>query len=167
MSGPFERFLVARGERIVRIAPKHMAGARRSARQRGKSDSIDAFSIARAALREGVETLPGAHLDERALEIKLLLDHHDDLVCDRGADQQRLRWHLHDLWPELEIPPAALDRDKWLARIAGRLRRAEQCPRVRIARELLRQVKERTRKVRALRRELGELVVAYAPQLLQ
>jgi transposase len=41
VSGALERFLIARGERIVRVAPKHMAGARRSARQRGKSDSID------------------------------------------------------------------------------------------------------------------------------
>src|SRR5919197_5767843 len=58
VSGAFERFLVARGERVVRVAPKHMAGARRSPRERGKSDSIDAFSVARAALREGLETLP-------------------------------------------------------------------------------------------------------------
>ena len=46
VSGAFERFLIARGERIVRVAPKHMAGARRSSRERGKSDSIDAFSVA-------------------------------------------------------------------------------------------------------------------------
>ena len=50
VSGAFERFLIARGER-VRVAPKHMAGARRSARERGKSDSIDALSVAKAALR--------------------------------------------------------------------------------------------------------------------
>src|SRR5271167_474570 len=30
VSGAFERFLVARGERVVRVAPKHMAGARRA-----------------------------------------------------------------------------------------------------------------------------------------
>ncbi|MGZ6692908.1 MAG: hypothetical protein ACXVHQ_36565, partial [Solirubrobacteraceae bacterium] len=29
VSGALERFLLARGERIVRVAPKHMAGARR------------------------------------------------------------------------------------------------------------------------------------------
>jgi transposase len=167
VSGGFERFLVARGERIVRVAPKHMAGARKSARERGKSDSIDAFAVARAALREGIETLPTAYLDERALEIRLLLDHHDDLVAERSGDQQRLRWHLHDLWPELEVPNGALDRDKWLAKLAGRLARAEQSARVRVARELVRQIKERTRRVRALERELAGLVSAYAPQLLQ
>ena len=29
VSGALERFLLARGERIVRVAPQHMAGARR------------------------------------------------------------------------------------------------------------------------------------------
>jgi transposase len=167
VSGPLERFLVARGERVVRVAPKHMAGARKSARERGKSDSIDAFAIARAALREGIETLPSAQLDQRALEIRLLIDHHDDLVAERSRDQQRLRWHLHDLWPELEIPAGALDRPKWLDHIAKRLQRAAQQARVRIARTLVRQIAARTGQIQALKPELAELVAAYAPQLLE
>ena len=116
VSGALERFLVARGERVVRVAPKHMAGARRSARERGKSDSIDAFSVARAALKEGLDNLPGAHLDGAALDIRLLVDHREDLIAARTGDQQRLRWHLHDLWPELDIPAGALDTSKWLER---------------------------------------------------
>jgi transposase len=166
VSGSFERFLIARGERIVRVAPKYMAGARKSARERGKSDSIDAFAIARAALKEGIETLPSAHLDERALEIRLLCDHRENLVADRSDDQRRLRWHLHDLWPELEIPAGALDRAKWLAQASGRLTRAHQSARVRIARQLVRKIKDRTREVRELERELAQLVSDYAPQLL-
>ncbi len=124
----------------MRVAPKHMAGARRSVRERGKSDSIDAFSVARAALREGLETLPGAHLDGAALDIRLLSDHRDDLVKARTQDQQRLRWHLHDLWPEFEIPGGALDSAKWLGKISRRLARAEQTARVRVARDLVRQI---------------------------
>jgi hypothetical protein len=77
VSGGLERFLVAHGERVVRVAPKLMAGARKSARERGKSDPIDSTAVARAALREGIGSLPTAHLDERALDIRLLLDHHD------------------------------------------------------------------------------------------
>ena len=53
VSGALERFLLARGERVVRVPPKLMAGARKSARERGKSDPIDAVAIARAAIREG------------------------------------------------------------------------------------------------------------------
>jgi transposase len=167
VSGRLERFLIARGERVVRVPPGLMAGARQSQRQRGKSDVIDAVAVARAALREGSRSLPVAQLDERALAIRLLLDHHDDLVADRGDEQRRLRWHLHDLWgPELEIPKGALDRAKWLDKIARRLGRCEQTARVRIARELVRSIRERTRRIRELERELGLLVTGYAPQLL-
>jgi transposase len=166
VSGALERFLIARGERIVRVAPKHMAGARRSARERGKSDSIDAFSVARAALREGIENLPGAHLDGAALDIRLLVDHREDLLAARGQDQQRLRWHLHDMWPELEIPAGALDTRKWLGKVSRRLARAEQTTRVRVARELVRQISARTTRIRELESELAALVQSYAPQLL-
>jgi transposase len=166
VSGAFERFLIARGERIVRVAPKHMAGARRSSRERGKSDSIDAFSVARAALKEGIENLPGAHLDGAALDIRLLVDHREDLIAARTADQQRLRWHMHDLWPELEIPAGALDTGKWLGKISRRLARAQQTTRVRVARELVRQISARTTRIRELQAELAALVESYAPQLL-
>lgn len=167
VSGRLERFLVARGERVVRVAPKLMAGARRSSRERGKSDAIDALAVARAALREGPDSLPAARLDERALEIRLLLDHRDALVRARSDEQRRLRWHLHDLWGcEFAIPAGALDRAKWLDKVARRLARAEQSARVRIARELVRSIRERTRRVREIERELGLLVAAYAPQLL-
>src|SRR5215207_3047217 len=63
VSGSLERFLIERGERVLRVHSKLMAASRREARGRGKSDSIDALSVARAALREGLDTLPAAHLD--------------------------------------------------------------------------------------------------------
>src|SRR5215467_7730511 len=90
VSGSFERFLVASGERVVRVPPKLMGQSRRGERTRGKSDPIDARAVARAALREGPETLPAAHLDEAALELRLLLNHREDLVKARSEDQQRL-----------------------------------------------------------------------------
>src|SRR5919107_612667 len=43
VSGSLERFLIARGERVLRIPTHLTATARRSARQRGKSDAIDAL----------------------------------------------------------------------------------------------------------------------------
>jgi transposase len=167
VSGGLERFLVERGERVVRVAPKHMAGARSAQRERGKSDPIDALAVARAALREGVEALPGAHLDERALEIKLLLDHREDLVAERTRIQNRLRWHLHELWPEFEIAVAALDRLKWLDRVGRRLVRSEPTARVRVCRDQLRRLRELARSCTELERELTPLVAAKAPQLLE
>ncbi len=119
VSGPLERFLVASGERVVRVPPRLTGQSRRGGRTAGKSDPIDALAVARAALREGPETLPAAHLDEEALRVKLLLDHREDLVRARAEDQCRLRWHLHNLWPGLEIPAGALDRMR-LARPPGK-----------------------------------------------
>src|SRR3954452_6591992 len=103
VSGALERFLLVRGERVVRVAPKLMADARRSARERGKSDAIDAVAIARAAIREGLDTLPVARLAGRELDVRLLVDHRERLVAQRTALINDLRWHLHDLWPEFEI----------------------------------------------------------------
>jgi transposase len=166
VSGALERFLLRRGEQVVRIAPKLAAGARTTARERGKSDVIDAVAIARAALREGLATLPIAQLAGPELEVRLLVDHRERLVAQRTQLINDLRWHLHDLWPELEIPARGLTTGRWQDRLAGRLARAEQSARVRIARDELRRIRELTRAIDALQRELTELVGALAPQLL-
>lgn len=166
VSGGLERFLVANGERVVRVTPKLMGKSRKGSRERGKSDPIDATNVARAALQEGVDTLPAAYLDEEAMEIKLLLDHRENLVRARASDQRRLRWHLHQLFCELEIPAGALDRMVWLDRIAGRLSRAPQSARVRVARELLRSIRAQVRRAGELEREISSLVKVKAPALL-
>ncbi|HWP33262.1 MAG TPA: IS110 family transposase [Solirubrobacterales bacterium] len=166
VSGSLERFLVDAGEQVVRVPPKLMGESRRGERAAGKSDPIDALAVARAALREGPDTLPTAHLDEAALDLKLLLDHREDLVRARSEDQQRLRWHLHDLWPDFELPAGCLDRVLWLDRVARKLSRAEQGARVRVCRELVRAVRGRTRRASELEREIGAMVKAQAPQLL-
>ena len=86
-----------------------MAPERRAGRTRGKSYPIDALAVARAALRE--PRLDRPRPGEAGLrELKLLVDHRDDLVAERRRAQQRLRWHLHDLDPSLAVPPGALDR---------------------------------------------------------
>jgi transposase len=166
VSGGLERFLLRSGERVVRVPPKLMAGARKGAREFGKSDPIDARAVARAAIREGLESLPEARLSGPEREVALLLDHREDLVGERTRIQQRLRWLLHDLDPEVEIPERALDREKWLKRLTGRLARREQTAQVRILREQVRRCRELTRQANALQRELEALVRRLAPQLL-
>lgn len=81
LSRRLERDLLAAGEPVVRVPPKLMAGARRGARTRGKSDPIDALAVARAALRE--PGLPVAHLDGVERQVRLLVDHREDLVAER------------------------------------------------------------------------------------
>jgi transposase len=80
VSGALERFLVGRAERVVRVSTRLMAAGRRASRERGKSDRIDAISVARAALAAGIETLPSAALAGPELDIRLLVDHRERLV---------------------------------------------------------------------------------------
>src|SRR3954470_4217535 len=128
VSSSFERFLLASGERVVRVATKLMSDARRAGRDRGKSDRIDALAVARAALREGLDGLPSAQLSGVELDIRLLVDHRERLIRSRVALNNDLLWHLHDLWPELKLPTSALFSKKGSTRIARRVARASRPP---------------------------------------
>ena len=166
VSGPLERFLIDHGETVLRLPPHLMADARRGVRERGKSDPIDALAVARAALREGFDALPTARLAGVELEIRLLSTHHQRLISARTALMCDLRWNLHDLWPELHIPPRALVGTRLQAQLAKRLAHAKPTARVRIARDELARVRELTRTLLDLKAELTELVKQTAPQLL-
>jgi transposase len=83
-----------------------------------------------------------------------------------SSPSSTLLWHLHDLWPELELPGGALFWKKHSTRIGRRLARAEQTMRVRIARDELRRLRELTLAIGRLEREITELVAQIAPQLL-
>src|SRR5215218_2620746 len=166
LSGALERTLLTAGESLVRVPPKLTAPQRGTGRTRGKSDPIDALAVARAALRE--PPLDHPRPGEAAFrELKLLVDHRDDVVDERRRAQQRLRWHLHELDPELAVPPGALDRAVWVDRLARRLARDEQTVLVQIARELLSRCRSLTRTILALDRELQARIEKTAPALLE
>ena len=164
LSRRLERDLLAAGELVVRVAPKLMAGARRGARTPGKSDPIDALAVARAALRE--PDLPVACLDGVEREVRLLVDHREDLVAERTRIQQRLRWHLHELEPGWEVPAGALDRMVWLDAAQARLA-AHQGVVAELAAELVGRCRELTGRINELERRLGRLVTPLAPSLLE
>jgi transposase len=163
LSRRLETDLLAAGEEIVRVPPKLMAHARDAARTYGKSDPIDALAVARAAARE--PDLPVARLDGPSRELRLLVDHRDDLVRDRTAYINRLRWHLHELDPTWDPTPRSLTSFKNLHAVAEQLE-----PMVgtvaRIARDLVGRVRELTERANALQREILELVRSLAPTLL-
>jgi transposase len=154
--------LLVAGEAVVRVPPKLMAGARRSSREPGKSDPIDALAVARAALRED---LPVATLDGPDREVRLLVDHRDDLVAERTRAQNRLRWHLHELDPGSEPAARSLDRVIVLAALERDLAAAPGTV-GRIARELVVRIRELTRTINDLEREIARLVADLAPSLL-
>jgi transposase len=161
-----ERLLQEQRQRLVRVPPRLTGPERRRGRMRGKSDLIDALAIARAALREPVLDSPRPE-EARLRELKLLVDHRDDLVDERRRAQQRLRWHLHELDPTLQVPLGALDRSVWLERLSRQLARRQQTVQVRIARELLSRCRSLTRAILELDRELRLQAAALAPGLLE
>jgi transposase len=86
----------------------------------GKSDPIDALAVARAALRE--PDLPTAGHDQPSWEVRLLVDHREHLVAERTRTINRLRWHLHQLDPDLEHAVRSLSGrslDQVVAWLAG------------------------------------------------
>jgi transposase len=163
-----EQALLAAGERVVRVPPHRMGASRKGEREPGKSDEIDALAVARAVVGDGVEQFPVAYLNERAMEIRLLLDHRQDLIAERTRTVNRLRWHLLELCPELErsIKRGALNQSRVLDRVDRVLRKLPAGARVCIAREQVAQIRSLTRQANALQSELLELVKAHRPRLL-
>jgi transposase len=162
LSRRLEIDLLRSGEAVVRVPPKLMAGMRRSVREPGKSDPIDALAVAQAALRE--PDLPVAALDGPERELRLLVDHRDDLVAERTRHIQRLRWHLLELGI---AEPAARSFDRALVVAAmGAALADRREPVARLARDLLRRVSDLSTTIRELEREIGVLVSALGAALL-
>ncbi len=159
-----ESDLLRVGEQVLRVPPGLMASERRGAREPGKSDPIDAMSVARAAIRE--PDLPAARLDGQSRQLKLLVDHRDDLVAERTRMQSRLRWHLHELMPEHVIAPKALKRWKVLDDVEDRLRACMGGLVAEIAVELVGRIRELTARINELERQIGGIVRQLAPTLL-
>jgi len=137
-----ERQLLGLGEELVRVPPKLTVPERRAGRTRGKSDPIDALAIARAALREPDLSRPRP--DETVFrEIKLLVDHRDDVVDQRRRTQS----HLERV-------------SRWLVRQPQDLQ-------VRLARELVANCRSLNRAIAELDQELERRTQQIAPALLE
>lgn len=157
-----EADLLKGGEAVLRVPPKLMAGARRSAREPGKSDPIDALSVARATLRE--PNLPTARLDGIERELRLLVDYRDVLIAERTRNEAPLRWFLVELGI---TEPAArtLAQPVVLAAIDRQLLGRSE-PRARIGGYLVTRIAELTVAIDALAREIRERTETVAPALL-
>jgi transposase len=164
LSRRLEADLLAAGEELVRVPPKLMAHARDAARTYGKSDPIDALAVARAAWRE--PDLPIARLDGPCRELRLLVDHREDLVRDRTGQINRLRWHLHELDPSWDPAPRALVRFKHLDALGGRLEGLEGTL-AWVARDLVVRIRELTVAANDLERRIVQMVSRLAPALLR
>lgn len=163
LSRRLETDMLGAGERIVRVPPKLMAQARDSARTYGKSDPIDALAVARAALR--YPDLPAAQLDGRSRELRLLVDHREDLVAERTRCINRLRWHLHELDPSWDPKARSLTSYTNIDAVAGRLALMDGMV-AQIAAEITAHIRDLTARERGLEREIATRVAKLAPTLL-
>jgi transposase len=163
LSRALEGDLLRAGERVVRVAVRLMAAERHAGRAVGKSDPIDALAVARAALRE--PDLPFAQLDGPEREVRLLVDHREDLLAERTRMQNRVRWHLHELLPGEAPAAGTLDRALVLDTLEQRLASSSGIV-ARLARELLASIRQLTRVITELEREIARLVKPLAPTLL-
>jgi transposase len=147
LSRGLETMLLAAGEHVVRVPPKLMASQRKSARNAARARS---------------PTHPRRRTRAR---LALITDHRDDLVQEATRHQRRLRWHLHELDPDIAPPPRSIARDIHLQRLAGQLARRPQTTQVRIYRELLRRIRELARRIAELTAGLTRLVHEHNPAL--
>lgn len=164
LSARLEADLLDAGQAVVRVPARLMAEQRRTARTRGKSDPIDALAVARAVLRE--PDLPRASHDEDSRELKLLVDHRENLVRQRTAVINRFRWHLHRIDPTVDPRAKSLDLAKTWARLREFLDGREGID-ARLARELLDDIQTLTGRARDLEKEITALVTVQAPALLE
>jgi transposase len=164
VSRRLEYDLLSAREAVVRVSPKMMAGTRRSARQFGKSDPIDALAVARAALRE--PNLPLAQLEGPSRALRLLVDRRDDLVAERTREINRLHWHLHELAPGYRVPGRTFTQASTWKTVAEEVAKHQGLV-AELATELLVAIQDLTAKADSLERRIAALTAQLAPSLLK
>jgi transposase len=163
LSRRLEQDLLVAGERVLRVPTRLMGEARRSGRERGKSDPIDALATARAALRH--PELPEAFLEGVERELRLLVDHREDYVAERTRLENRLLWDLHELVPGHQVAPRSLGRLRTLDSLAHLLAPLPGLV-ADIARERLERIRALTLRINELEHEIERRTTSLAPTLL-
>lgn len=142
---------MASGRSVMRVPTYPIATARRGSREPSMSDPIDALAVAQAALREA--GLPTARLDGATREVKLLTDHRQHLMAQCAELVNRLRGHLHELDPPLQVPSRTLRCYRVMNELAQNLAGLDDVV-ARIASELVTRCRELTVQINDLEREL-------------
>lgn len=166
VSGGLEIDLLRTGDRLIRVSRKPIVGAPRSARTPGKSESIDAASVAHAAI--GNRDLPGVLQFDRDRKAALLTGHIDRPVSERTKLENELRWlsaragSRSGLFSQARrgapnvCDGSSLRPDASSRAWKGRSRSSS-----------LRRIAETTSRVNELERELGNRMGFVAPRLLE
>lgn len=164
LTARLEADLLDAGQRVVRVPTHLVARTRKSSRSPGKSDPLDALAVARAAQRE--PDLPVATHSPWTRQLKLLMDHREDLIEYRSAATTRLLWRIHELDPTFRVKPGALSWSTNRQSVADLLWDHSGVI-AEIARDELDDVAEFSPRINALERRIRTLVRLTAPSLLE
>lgn len=107
-----------------------------------------------------------ARLDGSTRDLRLLVDHREDLVRERTSQVNRLRWHLYELDPAWDPAPRSLVRFKHLDALTARLG-PMQGTLAWVARDLVGRIRELTQAANDLERRIVEMITRLAPALLE
>ena len=114
----------------------------------------------------GYPDLPVARLDGIERELRLLVDHREDLVAERTRIISRLRWHLHELDPGWTAP-TKLQRGSAFDKVQAHLSHRDDGTIVRrLALRLVEHLRLLTDEIDELTAEITVRVTPVAPSLL-
>jgi transposase len=105
-------------------------------------------------------------MDGPELDLRLLVDHRERFVRQRVGLNSTLQWHLHDLWPELELPASSLVYGRWRPGSPAARQGCADDARPHRPTSCGVSASSPRRSIKALEAEIAGLVGAIAPQLL-
>lgn len=149
------RFLLARGALVREVPPQLTHRERGRTRLPGKSDPGDALAIARVAAREC--SLPPVRLDDRTVEIRLLVQAREDAITEAVRVRNRLHADLVVVVPGYSASVGNLVSLRNRQRVATLLR-GRRGVQVELARGRLAKLRLLDREARSLEARIRELV---------
>lgn len=155
--------LLLSGQEVVWVPARLTAAHRRLHAAAGsKSDPADAAAAARAAM--AMPELDRHRIDERARELRVLVDYRDDLVKRRTMAINQLKAQAH-LW--LDCTPGDLTRAKALSELTALADGSRLGSHVRLAlADMAEEITGLNQRVRDLDAQIRDLVTPLAPNLL-
>jgi transposase len=151
------------GHAVVAVPPRLSSREARRLRSRGKADPSDALAVARVTLRE--PDLPAVRIGDAEEDLKLLVDHRDQLWSERTRVANRLHADLAIAYPGYQRTVGrSLTSRSSLAR-AEELLAADASIRAELARRRIARLRELHEELRDLERRLAVLVSSHPTAL--